>query len=461
MERINIPFVLFLGAAAALGGLLYGFDIAIITGAGPFLKQEFNLDDLSLGWAFSCLLFGCVIGTALAGRLTDIYGRRALLIWVAIAFALTSAATGLATTFTAFIIFRFLGGIAVGGISILSPMYVAEVSPPAIRGRMCTMYQMSIVIGILISYCINYALHDIGPWNWRWMFITGALPSLAFLLLLMKAPETPRFLYRKGRLDEAAAILERISGRECVEQQMAEIKASFSGDDVSWRELLKPGVRKPLGIGFILAILVHLSGVNTIIDYAPVIFKSAGFQMDAALFSTFIIGIVNLLFTLASFWIIDRFGRKPLYILGSLGMVVALALLSLAAMLGHFSGMLVLGLILAYIACFSACIGPVFWTLMPEIFPNRVRGTAMAVPVLTQWVANALVVLFFPLAFNSIGKASTFFFLAAMALAQLFFTLFFVPETKGKTLEEIETHFGGGEEHVEAVDATASPANLK
>jgi sugar porter (SP) family MFS transporter len=353
-------------------------------------------------------------------------------------FAITSAVTGLATSFSMFIIARLLGGLAVGGASILSPMYVSEVSPPAMRGRMGALYQMSIVVGILVSYCINYLLRDVGDWNWRWMFITGAIPSVIFFAMLWRAPETPRYLFKVGKKQEAFELLSRISNREEAQFEIDEMQQSLAAQKSSWQELLQPGLRRVLAVGFCLAILVHVSGINTIIDYAPKIFISAGFKMDAALFSTFIIGLTNLIFTLISFWTIDRYGRKPLYIVGSLGMTVALVLLVITVLMNHFQGMLVLALILLFLAFFASCIGPVFWTLVPEIFPNRVRGTAMIVPVLTQWVANAAVVLFFPFAFSKIGKAPTFGFLAAMALLQAIFAWRFLPETKGKTLEEIE-----------------------
>jgi len=436
--KTNVSYVLFLGATASLGGLLFGFDIAIITGAGPFLRDYFHLTDLSLGWAFSSLLFGCVLGSAMAGRLTDTFGRRGILLWVALLFLLTSVGTGLAPSFAWFIIARFLGGLAVGGASILAPMYVSEVSPAAMRGRMGTLYQLSIVIGILISYIINYQLHDIGEWNWRWMFISGALPSLAFFLLLLPAPETPRYLFKVGREKEAYTILERIDGHDSAVAELEQIRASLTEKIGFMREVMKPGLRRALLVGFVLAILIHFSGINTVIDYAPSILKSAGWKIDAALFSTFVIGTANLLFTLVSFWVIDRYGRKIVYIVGSLGMTAVLVTMATLAAVGRFQGGLVLGLLLAYVAFFASCIGPVFWTLVPEIFPNRVRGVAMSVPVLTQWVANAVMVLFFPAAFNQIGKAPTIAFLAVMALAQAIFTWKMVPETKGRSLEEIE-----------------------
>jgi sugar porter (SP) family MFS transporter len=443
--KINLSYVIFLAATAALGGLLFGFDIAIITGAGSFLTEHFKLNDLSLGFAFSSLLFGCVLGSTAAGRVTNLYGRRRLLLWVAIVFALTSVATGLAWSFAAFIVARFLGGLAVGGASILSPMYVSEVSPPSVRGRMGTLYQLSIIIGILMSYTINYLLRNIGPDNWRWMFITGAIPAFLFFVLLLRAPETPRYLVMAGKQQKAFSLLERIAGRERAEFEMSEIVASLSDKRNGWRDLwADSGIQRAVVVSFFLAILIHVSGINTIIDYAPAIFKSAGWKMDAALFSTFIVGLTNFAFTVISFWMIDRFGRKPLYIAGSLGMAGALALLTLISQMGRFQGGTVLTLILIYLAFFASCIGPVFWTLVPEIFPNHIRGTAMTVPVLSQWIANAVVVLFFPLAFNQIGKSVTFAFLAIMSVAQAIFTCRFVPETKNKPLEEIEEYWKSG-----------------
>jgi SP family arabinose:H+ symporter-like MFS transporter len=430
--------VLALGATAALGGLLFGFDIAIITGAGPFLLRHFQLGPLGLGWAFSSLLFGCVLGSGITGWIADHYGRRRPLLWVAALFALTSAATGLAPTFTTFIAARFAGGLAVGAVSVLAPMYVSEISPAASRGRMGTLYQLAIVVGILVSYAVNYALRDIGPWNWRWMFLSGAVPSAFFWIMLWRAPDSPRYLVLAGRDAEAREVLGRWLEPAQVEEEFGRIRASVATRSSGWVELRRPELRRPLGIGFALAILVHVSGINTVIDYAPQIFQSAGWSVDVALFSTFGIGVTNFLCTLVSFRVIDRHGRKPPYILGSLGMAAALIGLMAAAASGHFTGPPVLALILIYIAFFGACIGPVFWTLVPEIFPNRVRGEAMTVPVLTQWVANAVVVLLFPLAFQRVGKVGTFGLLAAMALLQAWFTWRFVPETKGRSLEEIE-----------------------
>jgi sugar porter (SP) family MFS transporter len=442
-ESGKLGYVFFLGSTAALGGLLFGFDIAIITGAGPYLAKEFALDDLRLGLAFSSLLFGCALGCIVAGRLADRWGRKKLLLLIAFLFAGTSIATALSPNFTALVTARFLAGLAVGGVSLLSPMYVAEVSPPAMRGRLGTMYQASIIVGILISFGLNYLLRNMGESNWRWMFLTGVVPSAVFFLFVANAPETPRFLAMKGREHDAFAVLERIGGNTNAHVQLAEIRTSLRGEARSWRGLLRPGVSRALVVSLVLAILIHVSGINTIIDYAPAIFQSAGWKMDSALASTFIVGVTEFLFTLVSLWIIDRYGRKPLYIVGSFGMTVSLVLLVVAVLAGRFHGAVVMALILTYIAFFASCIGPVFWTLLPEIFPNDMRGLAMTFPVLTQWIANALVVLFFPLAFHVIGKAGTFGFLALMALGQGIFTWLCVPETKNKSLEEMENHWAG------------------
>jgi sugar porter (SP) family MFS transporter len=423
--------LLYAVSAAALGGVLFGFDIAIITGAGPFLKAHFGLNDLSLGWAFSSLLFGCVVGSAITGRLADRSGRRKALLWAAVLFSVTSILTALAPSFTFFIVARCLGGLAVGAVSILSPIYIAEISPSKSRGRLGALYQMSVVTGILFSYLTNYWLRNAGVNNWRWMFLTGVAPALVFFLLLLRAPETPRYLLMAGRPAEAHKVFARLGNQDS-------FNVLVTGAGTGWSDLLRPGIRRAIGVSFCLAILIHVSGINTVIDYAPSIFQSAGWQIDAALFATFMVGVTNFVFTLASFWLIDRWGRKPLYITGSLVMGAMLLCLTLLSVFNAFQGKLVPLLVMTYLAFFASCIGPVFWTLVPEIFPNRLRGTAMSVPVLTQWITNAFVVLLFPLAFHRLGKSVTFGFLASMCLLQAIFTHFYVPETKNRTLEEIE-----------------------
>ncbi len=442
-QQINVRYVSFLASTAALGGLLFGFDVGIITGAGPFIVKQFALSDLALGWAYSSLVFGCVIGSLVAGKLADRFGRRRLLIIVALLFAVSSIAVACADNLTFFVAARFVGGIAVGGVSLLSPLYVAEVAPPSVRGRLGALYQMLIVTGIIVSYSINYLLRNTGANNWRWMFLTGVVPSTVFLLMIMLAPETPRFLAIIGKFEEAFRVLERINGSERASIEIAEIRATLLEERLHWGAILRPGVRRALFASSCLAILVQISGINTIIDYAPAILESAGWRTDSALASILLVGMTQLVFTLLSLWMIDRFGRKPLYIVGSMGMAASVASLALTVFLGSFHGIVALVLILVFLAFFASCIGPVFWTLVPEIFPNDVRGAAMTVPVLLQWLANAAVILLFPFVFHRAGKTFTFGFFASMALAQGLFTWLCVPETKNIPLEEIERYWTG------------------
>jgi SP family arabinose:H+ symporter-like MFS transporter len=435
---INIGQLLLYSIVAALGGLLFGFDIAIITGAGPYLTEAFKLSSIQEGWVYSSLLFGCILGAAVAGRMTDIWGRKRILIGVAILFALTSVWSAVANDATMLVLARITGGLAVGAASTVAPMYISEVSPAKYRGSLVSMYQLFIVTGILISYMINYLLHDFGVNNWRWMFASGAIPSVLFLGMLFVVSETPRFLYLKGKKEEALEVLERIGGKRLAKEEMEEIKKSINGGSISFRMLLDPSLRKVLFVGFGLAVFVQMSGINTIIDYAPKIFASAGWKLDAGLFATFGLGIVNFICTWVSILIIDRFGRRPLYIIGSAGMTIALLGLTIAGTIGQFSGLTVLLFIVMFLVFFSSCVGPVFWTYMSEIFPNRIRGTALSVPVFTQWVFNALIILVFPLMLKHLSTTITFGILAAFALGQLLFTIRYMKETKGKSLEEIE-----------------------
>lgn len=370
--------------------------------------------------------------------MTDKWGRKKILIFVALTFALTSVWTAVAGDLTMLVLARISGGLAVGAASCVAPMYISEISPAKYRGSLVSMYQLFIVTGILVSYLINYMLHDIGPNNWRWMFASGAVPSLLFLVMLLFVSETPRFLYLKGKKEEALAVLERIGGKTLAQSEMEEIRQSITGGSISFRMLLDPSLRKVLFVGFGLAVFVQLSGINTIIDYAPKIFATAGMKLDTGLFATFGLGIVNFISTWVSILIVDRYGRRPLYIIGSAGMTVALLGLTIAGFMGHFSGLVVLLLIILFLIFFTSCVGPVFWTYMSEIFPNRIRGTATSVPVFTQWVFNAIIVLVFPLMLHRLDTGITFGILTVFAAGQLVFTSKYMKETKGKSLEQIE-----------------------
>ena len=438
-SEINKGYLALLTVVASVGGLLFGFDIAIITGAGPFIEKYFQLENshFGLGFSFAALLFGCMFGAAFAGKVTDIFGRKKIMIYVALVFVVTSILTGLAGSFTTFILARFLGGLAVGAVSMLSPMYIAEVSPAKNRGMLVSFYQFSIVFGILISYLINYLLRDAGVDNWRYMFYTGAIPSTIFFVLLFFVPETPRYLYRIGKESEAFRILKKIGGEAMALSEMAEIKESLKEKKGRFRDMFKPENRQMMLVGLFLAVFVQVSGINAIVDYAPKIFITAGFNMDAALFSTFGLGLTNVIFTFISIYFIDKIGRRVMYIIGSSGMALALLILSYMSFTGHFEGIFVLVTCIFYLAFFAGCIGPAFWTLISEIFPNRMRGTAMIFPVVVQWLFNALMVWIFPAMLHGF-RTGTFLLIAIMALLQLVFSVKWLPETKGKSLEEIE-----------------------
>jgi len=431
-------YLYFICLIATMGGLMFGFDVAIISGAIPFIQPYFGWNELELGWGVSSLLVGAIIGAFGSGVLSDMYGRKKVLIFVALFFAISCTFTALASSSVIFITARVFGGLAVGAASVLSPMYVAEVAPPKNRGMLVAIYQLAIVLGILCSYTINYGLHSIEN-NWRWMFATGILPSVLFFIGLFFIPESPRWLFKAGRKDDSLKVLTRIGGESLAKTEIQEISDSLKGDhtSVSLSELFKPGVRKVMLVGFVLAVLVQVSGINTIVDYAPKILLAAGVTINNALLQTSLVGFINFIFTFVAILFIDKIGRRTLYLIGSMGMFVTLVMLAISFYL-KTEGIFTLICILMFIAFFASCIGPVFWTLVSEIFPNRIRGKALAFASFTQWIFNFLVVLLFPHFLASVGGTVTFLFLAVMSFLQLAFTFIYVPETKGKSLEEIE-----------------------
>lgn len=431
-------YLYFICLIATMGGLMFGFDVAIISGAVPFIQPYFGWNELQLGWGVSSLLVGAIVGAFGSGVLSDIYGRKNVLIIVALFFAVSCAFTAIATSSVIFVTARVFGGLAVGAASVLSPMYVAEVAPPKNRGMLVAIYQLAIVLGILCSFTINYGLHGVDN-NWRWMFATGIIPSVLFFIGLFFIPESPRWLYKAGRESESLKVLTRIGGEKLAKIEIQEISDSLKGDltSVSLKELLKPSARKVMLVGFILAILVQVSGINTIVDYAPKILLAAGVEINNALLQTSLVGLINFIFTFIAILFIDKIGRRTLYMIGSMGMVITLILLAISFYM-KMEGIFTLICILMFIAFFASCIGPVFWTLVSEIFPNRIRGKALAFASFTQWIFNFLVVLLFPHFLASFGGAKTFLFLAIMSFMQLLFTYLYVPETKGKSLEEIE-----------------------
>lgn len=421
-----------------MGGLMFGFDIAIISGAVPFIQLYFHWNELQLGWGVSSLLVGAIIGAFGSGILADKYGRKKVLIYVALFFTLSSLATALSISSAMFISARLFGGLSVGSASVLCPLYVAEVAPSRNRGMLVAIYQLAITIGIIVSYIINYWLHNVDN-SWRWMFATGIVPSLLFFIGLFFIPESPRWLFRAGQKEKSFQILTKIGGKDLAEIEIKEIADSIKGDmkSVTIGQLFKPNSRKVILVGFFLAVLVQISGINTIIDYGPKILMTAGIGIKNALLNTSFIGLINCLFTFIAILLIDKTGRRLLYLIGSMGMTLTLIMLA-CSFYFKLDNMITLVCILLFCAFFASCIGPVFWTLVAEIYPNKIRGSAVAFTSFTQWIFNFLIVLFFPYFLASVGGAITFMFLALMSLIQWLFTYMYLPETKGKSLEEIE-----------------------
>jgi sugar porter (SP) family MFS transporter len=464
--RGSVAYVYVIASVAALGGLLFGYDTAVISGAIGFLEQHFHLDpQLWKGWAAASALVGCALGAALAGWLSDLLGRKRVLLLSALLFFISAVGTALPRTFQEFVVFRIIGGLGIGAASLTSPMYIAEVAPARIRGRMVSVNQLAIVSGMLIVYFVNYfiaqygntvdrlAAATAGSWNveygWRWMFGSGAVPSLLLFTLLLFVPESPRFLARRGRTTAARDVLTRINGPEQARRELVEIEQALATETGRLADLFQPGVRAALGIGITLAVLQQVTGINVFLYYAPEIFKNMGANVDAALLETVVVGGVNLLFTLVAIGTVDRLGRKPLMLLGASGMGVSLLAMGLAAYC-HRTELWVLVFILGYIGCFALSVGPVTWVILSEIFPTSIRGRAMAVATVLLWSANYVVTQTFTLMDQSawlvdrFHHSFPFWFYAALCVVQVAFVARFVPETKGRTLEEIERSWHRG-----------------
>jgi len=449
-ERGSTLYLVMICMVATLGGLLFGYDTAVISGAIGFLQEHFDLDPAMKGWAASSALVGCFVGVAFAGEINDRLGRRTALIIAALLFLVSAIGTALPRTFTEFIIFRAIGGLGVGIASMTSPMYIAEISPAKIRGRMVSLNQFAIIFGMLVVYFVNYFIVGQGgeAWNiatgWRWMFGSEAIPAVLLLGLMFLVPESPRFLYKQGREAEARRVLGRVAGTAHAEREMAGIRASLAEESGSLKQLLQPGMRLILVIGVSLAVLQQVTGINVFLYYAPEILKSvAGSETDVALLQTVLVGGVNLVFTVLAIWIVDKVGRKPLMIIGAAGMGACLAAIGVAAYLQVIGAWLLL-FMLGYIACFAMSVGPVTWVILSEIFPTRIRGRALAIAAFSLWVANFIVSQTFPMMDENpwlverFNHGFPFWIYAGFCVVLVVVMARLVPETKGRTLEELE-----------------------
>ncbi|SMO71865.1 sugar porter family MFS transporter [Solitalea koreensis] len=441
-NNLSKKFIVLVSFVAALGGLLFGFDTAIISGTIPYISTYFSLNEYWLGWSVSSILIGCAIGAMFAGTLADRYGRRLTLIFCALLFAVSGMGAGLSQQLNVFIFFRLIGGLGVGAAAMVSPMYIAEMSPAKWRGRLVACYQMAIVIGILVAYFSNYIFDGLGANNWRWMFASQTAPSLLFFLLLLLVPESPRWLVMKGRRTAAAAILEKISESESIEKELAEIENSFhTKHSISWKLLFSKTYRPVVFIGIIVAVFQQVTGINSIIYYAPVIFKETGLDSSSSLLQTIAIGVVNIISTFVAIGLVDKVGRKKLLLIGSLLMGCSLIAVGLCFHYSYFDHFIVLIFMLLYVASFGATMGAVVWVYLSEIFPNLIRSLALSVATLSLWLADFAVTLSFPVMTKHLGVAYTMFSYAVFCAIAFIYMFLKVKETKGRSLEEIETVF--------------------
>lgn len=436
-----------LTSVAALGGLLFGYDTAVISGAIGYLSDYFGLDAPMRGWAASSALIGCIVGACFAGALSDWLGRKKVLLLSAVLFTISAVLSGVPQNVAQFAVARIIGGLGVGAASMLSPLYIAEVAPASVRGRLVSLNQLTIVGGMLVVYFVNALIARFGmtvggeDWNvgygWRWMFVSETLPALLFFLFLLFVPESPRWLVKNNRRQEALATLVRVNGVGRATAEVDEIAEAVAREESSVWQLFQPGLRVALFVGVSLAILQQVTGINVVLYYAPEIFKSVGRAADSAIYQTVIVGIVNVSFTLVAIWIVDRVGRKLLLLAASAGMGISLAALGLAFRFQQFEGVLVLCLVLAYVASFAVAMGPVVWVVLSEIFPTRVRGAAMSIATVCLWISCYAVSQTFPWLLETFS-GNSFFLYAAMCVICFFFVWRFVPHTEGRTLEEIE-----------------------
>ena len=434
-SNFNNRYITGIALISALGGYLFGFDFAVIAGALPFLKDQFGLDAYWEGFATGSLALGAILGCLIAGNISDRYGRKKGLLVAAVIFGVSSVAMALSTGRNMFIVFRFIAGSGVGMASMLSPLYIAEISPAHIRGRMVSINQLTVVTGILITNVVNYMLRNSGEDAWRWMFGLGAVPSLLFLTGALWLPESPRWLVKVKRFSEAEHILTKIGGPLFASGSLAEISKSMTGEArINYRAVFQKAVFPAVLTGIGLAVFQQLCGINVVFNYTPRIFESIGVSQDGQLLQTVFIGGVNLAFTILAMAMVDRLGRKPLMIIGAGGLCILY--LVVVQLLGSGS-QYVSWFLLAAIGIYAMSLAPVTWVLISEIFPNKVRAAATSVAVICLWAAYFILVFTFPILFERL-QDSTFYIYALICLLGLLFIWRKVKETKGKTLEELE-----------------------
>ena len=419
----------------ALGGFLFGFDTAVISGVEKSIQQLFNLSSFMHGFTISSALIGTVAGALIAGRPADKYGRKPILFIIAFLFAVSAIGNALTNSWTFFIIYRFIGGIGVGASSVVAPMHISEISPAHIRGRMTALFQFNVIFGIMMAYVSNYLLSDIGDNAWRWMLGVMFIPAVAYFLLLFLVPESPRFLVKIGKVKEARSVLEKIETQD-VDAEIWDIKASM---EQKKENLFTLRYFTPISIAFLVAMFNQFSGINAILYYAPRIFELSGLSSADSMFQPVLIGATNAIFTILGLIVIDRVGRKKLLISGSIGMAVCLGLIARAFYVQNFSGYELLFLLVGYIVFFAFSTGAVIWVLIAEVFPNSVRGQGQSLGSFTHWFFAALITFLFPVVAGDyeLGSGHAFLFFSIMMCVQAVVVWRYFPETKGKTLEQL------------------------
>jgi len=428
---------------AAIGGLLYGFDTAVINGALPFFTEHFELSDVMTGWAVSSALLGCIVGAIGAGRPGDRFGRRDMLKLSAILFLLSAFGTGLATHVQMFILARFIGGLAVGIASVLSPTYISEIAPSSRRGSLIVSFQLAIVVGILVAFFVDYLLIDVGPNNWRFMFLSEILPALLFLVLLYRVARSPRWLVKVGKPQEAEKVIGELMPDEDPEDVLSDIRASLESEEIEKQEqLFKKPNRKITLIGITIGLFSQFTGIAVVMYYATDIFRASGFSTDSALGQTVILGLVNLIFTMLAMRFIDRLGRRKMLLTGMLSMALFLGLFAVEFLFDPFGGGLMLFFLIGFVASFAGSMGAVVFVLLAEVFPNRIRSRGVAMGSFAVWIINGSITFLFPVvagAFgDGVGIGFSFAFFSVMTFAGFFIFRKFLFETSNMSLEEIE-----------------------